>query len=397
MSDTIYPLTSPQLSIWYTDRMYSGTSISNVAGTLRIKEKVDIEVLDKAINYYIKNNDGIRLRICLDGEGNPQQYVSEYVYKKIEVKDFSNFADPIRAMQEWDRQETLRPFDLLNSELFRFVIIKLNDFDIGFYIITHHIISDAWNMSLLGSSIVDCYCKIKKNPDDTSLNDTMPSYTSFIEDEQLYIKSSRYEKDKNYWEETFGAYPETTFLKIRQTNEFSAKTKRKTFIAPKKFTNKLRAYCQENKITPYPLFISALAMYINRILDKDDIIIGTPILNRLNRTYKNTAGMFVSTIPLRIGINNQDSFLDLSQDVFEICLKSYRHQRYPYDHILKHVREKHNIKENLYDIVLSYQNSKFDKSFDVDYITRWHFNEYQSIHSRCILTTETMRCLNHRL
>ena len=64
MSDTIYyPLTSPQLSIWYTDRMYSGTSISNVAGTLRIKEKVDIEVLDKAINYYIKNNDGIRLRI----------------------------------------------------------------------------------------------------------------------------------------------------------------------------------------------------------------------------------------------------------------------------------------------------------------------------------------------
>ena len=55
----------------------------------------------------------------------------KYVYKKIEVKDFSNFADPIRAMQE-DRQETLRPFDLLNSELFRFVIIKLNDFDIGF-------------------------------------------------------------------------------------------------------------------------------------------------------------------------------------------------------------------------------------------------------------------------
>ncbi len=37
MSDTIYyPLTSPQKSIWYTERMYSGTSISNVAGTLRI-------------------------------------------------------------------------------------------------------------------------------------------------------------------------------------------------------------------------------------------------------------------------------------------------------------------------------------------------------------------------
>jgi len=358
--------------------MYPGTSISNVAGTLRIKDKVDIEILKEAINLYIKNNDGVRIRICLDDNGNPHQYVADYEYKDIEVKDFSGFDDPVKAMQEWDRQETLKPFELLNSELFRFVIIKLNDTDIGFYIITHHIISDAWNMSLLGSSIVDYYCRLKKDPNDESVNNAMPSYTTFIENEQLYLKSDRYEKDKNFWEKTFETVPETTFLKVRQTNEFSTKSKRKTFIAPKKFTNKLREYCQENKITPYPLFLSALAMYINRITEKEDIIIGTPILNRLNRTDKNTAGMFVSTIPLRISVNSNESFSELSQRVLDLCVSSYRHQRYPYEHILKYVREKHNIKENLYDIVLSYQNSKFDKSFDVEYITRWHFNENQS-------------------
>ena len=113
MSDTIYyPLTSPQKSIWYTERMYSGTSISNVAGTLRIKDKVDVEILDKAINLFIKNNDGMRLRICLDDDGNPQQYVSDYVYKDIEIKDFSGFEDPMKAMQEWDSQETLKPLEL---------------------------------------------------------------------------------------------------------------------------------------------------------------------------------------------------------------------------------------------------------------------------------------------
>jgi hypothetical protein len=114
-----YPLTSPQLSIWYTERMYPGTSISNVAGSLRIKDKVDIELLDKAINLFIKNNDGMRLRICLDDEGTPKQYVSEYQYRKIEVKDFSKLDDPIKAMQEWDRQETLKPFQLLDSDLYR--------------------------------------------------------------------------------------------------------------------------------------------------------------------------------------------------------------------------------------------------------------------------------------
>jgi hypothetical protein len=57
--------------------MYPDTSISNVAGTLRIKDTVDLSIMEKAINYYIRNNDGIRLRICLDDDGNPRQYVSE--------------------------------------------------------------------------------------------------------------------------------------------------------------------------------------------------------------------------------------------------------------------------------------------------------------------------------
>lgn len=203
MSDTIYyPLTSPQLSIWYTERMYPNTSISNVAGTLRIKEAIDLSILEKAINCYIKNNDGMRLKICLDDDGNPQQYVSEYVYKKIEFKDFSGFEDPMKAMQEWDREETLKPLELFESDLYRFVIIKLNDNDIGFYILTHHIISDAWSMSLLGSSIVDYYCKLFKDLNNPAIDSAKPSYVSYIKNEQLYMESSRFQKDKNYWEQT---------------------------------------------------------------------------------------------------------------------------------------------------------------------------------------------------
>lgn len=379
MKDTIYyPLTSPQVSIWYTEKMYPNTSISNVAGTLRIKDNVDIKYLEKAINLFIKNNDGIRLRLCLDDEGNPQQYVSEYVYKKIEIKDFSKQDDPIKAMQEFDSQETLKPIELLNNELYRFTIIKQNDMDIGFYVLTHHIISDAWNMSFLGSSIVDYYCTIINNEDDASLNSKMPSYLSYIEREKLYIESNRIEKDRNYWEKTFDTAPESTVLKARKSNVISTKSKRKTFIAPKKFTNKLREYCSENKITPYPLFLSALAMYINRVTEKEDIILGTPILNRLNHADKNTSGMFISTIPLRINTCCNTAFSDFSQSILNLCSSSYRHQKYPYDRILKFVREKYGFMENLYDIVLSYQNSKFDKSHDVEYITRWHFNEHQS-------------------
>jgi len=379
MSNTIYyPLTSPQLSIWYTDRMYSGTSISNVAGTLRIKEAIDISILEKAINYYIQNNDGMRLRICLDDDGNPQQYVSEYEYKKIEVIDFSGFEDPVIAMQEWDRQETLKPFDILNQDLYRFFILKLSDTDLGVFLNTHHIISDAWSMMLFGNTVINYYLKLQNNEEESIKNIEVPSYIDYVVNTQEYSESARYQKDKLYWEQQFNTRPEITTLKNKKAAQPSIQSKRKTFIAPKKFTEKLKKHCSEYRTTPYPLFLSALAIYINRLTEKEDIIIGTPILNRLNQSEKNTVGMFVSTVPLRIKLKSQEKFSLLSKSVSDLCLSTYRHQRYPYEHILKYVREKFDIKENIFDIVLSYQNSKMKVENDIHYSTRWHFNGYQS-------------------
>ncbi len=379
MKDSIYyPLTSPQLSIWYTERMYPNTSISNVAGTLRIKEAVDIDLLDKAINLFIKNNDGMRLRICLNDEGTPQQYVMDYEYRRIEVKDFSNHNNPIKAMQEWDREETLKPFKLLNSDLYRFIIIKIDDNDAGFFFNFHHIITDAWSLSVVKNGIVSNYMNLKNGTYVEDVNQIVQSYISFIENEQIYKNTNRYQKDRIFWEQQFASPPEVTVLKTRKSNQISIKSKRKTFIAPKKFTNKLKTFCEENKITPYPLFLSALAMYINRTTEKENLIIGTPILNRLNQTEKNTVGMFISTIPLCINIKSEDSFSSFSQAISEICMAVYRHQRFSYEHILRNVREKYGLSENLYDVVLSYQNSKVNKESDSKCISRWHFSGYQS-------------------
>lgn len=79
---------------------YPGTSISNIAGTLRIKEYVHFDVLEQAINLFIKANDGIRLRLSLDADGSPRQYVSEYSTVSVELKDFSTFEDPFKALYE---------------------------------------------------------------------------------------------------------------------------------------------------------------------------------------------------------------------------------------------------------------------------------------------------------
>ena len=72
-----YNLTTPQNSIWLTEQYYPNTSISNISGTILIKDMVDFKALEKALNLYVQNNDAIRFHIVLE-DGIPKQYVSSY-------------------------------------------------------------------------------------------------------------------------------------------------------------------------------------------------------------------------------------------------------------------------------------------------------------------------------
>lgn len=367
-----YPLTHPQMGIWYTEKLYSGTSIATISATLRLQSNIDYVMLEKAINLFMEKNDGIRLRVDeIDHE--PKQYVFPYEYRKLDFFDFTG--QDIESLYKWDEECTKEPLNIF-SDLFYFALIKINDHDGGFYIKVHHLISDAWSMSLVGNSIVEYYNLFMNGRE--IYFDNKPSYLDFIIKENEYKNSERFLIDRQYWKEKLNGFTEVSILKPRRLNNMSAKAKRKTFQLPKKLTAKLHEYCVENGLSEYSLFLAALSMYINRVTANEDLILGTTLLNRTNIKEKDTFGMFASTaVPLRINIKDNMNLRTFVEYISKEILSVLRHQRYPYDVLLKQVREENPSIVNLFDIVLSYQNVKLKKDYEEQYISRWHFNGYQ--------------------
>ena len=60
-------------------------------------------------------------------------------------------------------EETKKYFELIDSQLFKFTMVKISENDGGFYVRTHHLISDAWTMTLTLEQIYDNYTKIVSN------------------------------------------------------------------------------------------------------------------------------------------------------------------------------------------------------------------------------------------
>ncbi len=374
-SPRLYNLTHPQLAIWYTEKVHPGTNFANIAEVVRIKEGIDRNLLERAINHVIQSNDGLRLRIT-EVEGSPKQYVSRFRYSRIDYFDFSLLGGE-EGLRNWDEYKNCSEFNLFDSDLFYFAIFKIDENNGGFYIKTHHLISDAWTIAnLLISKIMEYYFELKKNNKLIKIKNN-PSYIDFILSENEYLLSDFLKQHREFWKNKFETIPELMCLKPAVSNSRGIIAKRKTFSITKEMTSNIIEFCKETGNSPFTLFLSILSVYFNRITLKNDMVLGTPVLNRSNKREKETVGMFISIVPLRINLNSEMSFKEHINTINAKWKQVLKNQKYPYDLMLNDFREKHNTNENIYDVILSFQNAKHEKN-EIEYSAEWVFNKCQT-------------------
>jgi len=369
MKKDVYELTNPQKSIWLTEEFYKGTAINNICGNLIIREKVDFEKFKKAINLFVKTNQSFRLKFFVE-DSIPKQYVSEFTEFEMEEFDVAS-EDDLLILQKETASEV---FDVIDSLLFKFKIVKLPDGSGGFIVNAHHLISDAATFAIIATEIVKIYSVLINN---TEFEYNTNLYTDYIKSEQEYLQSEKFKKDEAYWNELYKEVPEVaTVPSLLNKNETSSNDSlREDFIIPEELFAKINTVCKENRISSYNLFMAIYAIYLGRVSNLDEFVIGTPILNRTNFAEKNTSGMFISTAPFKISLNHEISFADFAKKIATDSLSMLRHQKYPYQFLLENLRKQGSHVPNLYDFMFSYQITKAtDKNLEVPYTTHWTGN-----------------------
>lgn len=359
----IYALTDQQKNVWNSEMFYSGTNINNIGGYLLIKEKVDFKLLEKATNIYVKNNEAIRYHFSLKDK-KPVQILNEYKPFKLEIISVDN----LDSLKKYTTELVSTPLKILDINLYKFILFSLPDGRGGIIPVFHHLISDAWSLSLFISEIIDIYSKLLKNVDEFS---EFPAYSEYITSCEEYEKGTKFIKDKEFWNNTFNKSPELTYIS-KDKKICSSNSCRKICSFDNSFYDSIVQYCKEHKCSIYTFFMAIFSIYLSKINNTSSAILGTPVLNRSNFKEKNTAGMFVSTVPFKIDVNSNLKFIDFLNKVSLVQTSIFRHQKYPYSKLLYDIREKYNIGENLYDFVLSYQNARDNRNTaSVDYEVNW--------------------------
>lgn len=130
---------------------------------------------------------------------------------------------------------------------------------------------------------------------------------------------------------------------------------RATYFLGEDLTLKINDFCKANNLSTYSFFMAVFSLYLANAANYNDVVIGSPILNRTNFKDKNSTGMFISTIPFRTKIDGNISFIDFAKNTSTNLMSVFRHQKYSYENILNDIHKIDSNISKLYNVSLSYQ------------------------------------------
>ena len=370
--DNVYSLTNSQKAIWYTEQYYKGSSVNTICGTIIVNEKVNIENMKKAMIYFAKNNKSFGLKFHVEN-GEPKQNLDfkEPRINEIEIKSHKELEEKMDEIAK-------TPFKVEDNDLYEFYIFKMPNEKCAMMLKMHHLIADAWTFGLSSNEVMDTYYNLEHNLPLKDYNEF--SYIDFINSEKEYVSSAKMLKDKEYWNNVYSTIPDIAKIpgSVEKTDALkTCNAQRKVFKMEKSQVEAISEYCKQNKCSLFNFFMAVYGIYIGKICNLSSFVIGTPILNRRNFKEKNSTGMYVSTMPFRMDINEGETFTTFIEKISKDSFDMLKHQRYSYQTILEDLRTKNSNIPQLYHHLLSYQitNAKNNNS-NIDYYTEWPFNGY---------------------
>ncbi|BAZ37902.1 amino acid adenylation domain-containing protein [Calothrix sp. NIES-4101] len=338
------PLSFAQQRLWFLEQLQPNNATYNITEAIRVLGALNITALEASFKEIIKRHEALRTTF-MAVEGLPMQVISANLQLSVPIIDLqavSKLEQEIQV-QQIINQENKQPFDLKQLPLLRVVLIKLSSTEYVVIFTMHHIISDAWSMSVIIREIIALYPALADGKSVT-LPELPIQYADFTVWQRQWLQGQVLENHLAYWKQKLGAALPVLKLPYIQ-NQVATPTNQvgvQIFSLSTELTQALKTLsCHENA-TLFMTMVAALKTLLYRYTGQDDIVIGTDVANRNRGETEDLIGFFVNLLVLRTDISGYPTFRELLQRVRKVTLEAYAHQDLPFDKLVEELQpERH--------------------------------------------------------
>ncbi|WDE02122.1 non-ribosomal peptide synthetase [Thalassomonas actiniarum] len=333
----VMPLSFAQQRLWFIDQLQGGSAEYNMPAAFEVSGNFDSQAAELALTCIIERHEVLRSVYFEDDEQTLQKILPGTPFT-LGRHDLSELApeqqkQQLMALIDADMQQ---PFDLTKDLMVRASYVALDkQAGTGALVFNmHHIASDGWSMEVLIREFVSLYRAFTLGLA-SPLSALAIQYADYAHWQREWLQGEVLDAQLSYWEKQLAEVPPVHGLMLDKPRP-EVKQHRGDIVTgqlPGDVAKQLQALASHYQLTPFMLLHSALALVLSRHSNSTDIVVGTPIANRMQAELEGLIGFFVNTLVLRLD-TGYDQLDDYLAHVRRVHLDAQNNQDVPFEQLV---------------------------------------------------------------
>jgi amino acid adenylation domain-containing protein/non-ribosomal peptide synthase protein (TIGR01720 family) len=326
------PLSFAQQRLWVLAELEPASPAYTVPAALRLTGTLNIAHLQQSWMLLVQRHESLRTAIhTIDGQ--PIIQIASQVDDSIPVVDlttvpFQNQETIVRSLIQQDLQQ---PLPLDRAPLWRVKLFCLSESEFILVLLLHHAITDAWSMEILGRELIANYELLQRSLTPNLL--PLPiQYVDFAQWQRQWLPE-RWQQQLTYWQQHLHNAPPLLELPTDRPRPpvQTFRGQRSRFQLDTSLMRSLQTLSQQHNATLFMTVLAAFNVFLYRLTQQTEIVIGTPIANRHYPNVAPLIGFFANTLALRTCLANNPTFAQILAQIRQTVLDAYAHQDLPFE------------------------------------------------------------------
>jgi len=328
-----------QQRLWFLDQIDGDSAHYNMPTVLKVAGCFDTAIAGLAFQRIIERHEPLRTVFANEG-GQLSQLIREQPGFGIKVIDLRHLDAVAReqSAQELAAADGRLPFDLASDVMVRASFIRLGDEEGLLLFCMHHIASDGWSMGLLVREFIGQYQALRSGADNP-YGPLAVRYADYALWQRNWLSGAVLEQQLGYWTRQLAELPPVHSLPLDHARPLhqSFRGAQQRFVVDMGTCRTLKKIAQDSQATLFMVLHGALSILLARHSNSADIVVGTPVANRLQKELEEIIGFFVNTLVLRTDVSGNPRFDEFLEQVRMVNLDAQSHQDVPFEYLVERI------------------------------------------------------------
>jgi amino acid adenylation domain-containing protein len=298
--EKLFDLSANQKRLFTYHKMYPEDPSYNLSFLYKITGDFDIIRFKRSFESLLRTIPALNSYFYEENGAAKIKYVDGKRYE-VPIYDYSLDRDYEENIQRYVQEQNDKVILLTSWPLYQTALFIAPNNQYYFTITVAHIIADGYSYYTFLEDLAQIY-NADIYPEDREDHLNISGLTS-----------ENTERSISFFKEQLKGLDSLSIKEINCLRDQQGRLhgKNTSFTLEKELSRDIRKFLAAYNISEFTFFLSNYTVLMNKLFNKENIVVGVPLPNRLNKNSKKVFGYLVNTLPLSIQCQSSETFKDL--------------------------------------------------------------------------------------